>query len=232
MLEKRGVNCKGKIIMDDMILYVENMLNSYDSSGSERKQKMKYNRFHHTMRVYKWMLTLYEAYPRKEEIDFEALAIATIFHDIGYCNVDNIENHAKMGAEYCRKYLQQAEYDEERIDFICDLIARHSDKDKMHDDIPTELVLLLEADLLDDTGAQGLVMDTWLEAVYEENITFESILQHMERYTLRYMQDNPMRTLKGKAIWEEKRKLTEAFVESYKEDLRFLSKRGEIRKNQ
>lgn len=208
------------MMMEEMILYVKNMLNRYDSSGSERKQKMKYNRFHHTMRVYKWMLTLYEAYPQKEEIDFEALSIATLFHDIGYCDVENIENHAKTGAEYCRKYLKQIEYDAEKSEFICDLIARHSDKDKMQDDIPMELVLLMEADLLDDTGAQGLVMDIWLEAVYEENITFESVLRHMERYTLHNMQDNPMRTVKGKAIWEEKRKLTEAFVESYKEDLR------------
>lgn len=206
---------------NDMITYVKNMLDSYDTSGNERKLKMNYSRYNHTLRVYKWMITLYEAYPRKEEVDFEALAIATIFHDIGYCDVENVKNHPQAGAEYCRKYLQQIGYDEERSEFICRLIAEHSDKDRMFEDIPAELVLLMEADLLDDTGAQGLVMDTWLEAIYEENITFESVLKHMERYTLQYMQINPMRTAKGQAIWEEKRKLTEAFVESYREDLRF-----------
>lgn len=86
-------------------------------------------------------------------------------------------------------------------------------------DIPMELVLLREADLLDDTGAQGLVFDIWMETACQEKVSFESILKHMEKFTVRLMQDNPMRTEKAKEIWEEKRKLTEAFADSYRRDL-------------
>lgn len=75
----------------------------------------------------------------------------------------------------------------------------------MYDDIPGELILLMEADLLDDIGAQGLVLDAWLEVACEKNVTFESILAHMERYTLRMMQDNPMRTEEGIRIWNKKK---------------------------
>lgn len=204
----------------DMISYVKNMLNQYDTSGHPRKLKIGYSRFEHTMRVYKWMERLYTAYPNNKNIDLEALSIATIFHDVGYCDINKKENHAKTGAIYCREYLMDKKYPLEKIDFVCDMISRHSDKEALHEDIPEELVLLMEADLLDDIGAQGLVMDVWLEAVCEDNVTFQSILEHMERYTLKIMQDNPMRTDEGIRIWNEKKMLTEAFVQAYREDLR------------
>ena len=202
---------------DNMISYVSTALAKYEVN-STRKQKIRYNRFDHTMRVFKWMLLLYDACPEKEPIDFDSLAVATLFHDIGYSK--DCEDHAKSGADLCRKYLEDMHHSPEKTDFICDLVARHSNKEILFQDIPMELVLLMEADLLDDTGAQALVMDAWFEVVGEEQATFESILEHMEAFSLRQMQDNPMRTEKGKQLWEDKRKLTEAFVEAYREDLR------------
>ena len=118
----------------------------------------------------------------------------------------------------CREYLKKSGYPDERIEFICDLIAKHSDKTLLFGDIPTELVLLQEADLLDDTGAHGIVMDVWIEA-YKENVSFESILAHIKRFTWRDMQNNPMRTEKARRIWEEKQNLTNRFVTSLAEDL-------------
>lgn len=203
---------------NEMIQYVKEKLWQYDGAQSDKKNAVQYNRFDHTMRVYQWMKLLYDGYPQKEQIDIEALSIAAIFHDIGYCEIENIHNHAAVGADYCREYLEQQNYDAAKTDFICDLIARHSDKINMYD-IPMELVLLREADLLDDTGAQGLVFDIWMETACQKEVSFESILKHMEKFTVRLMQDNPMRTEKAKEIWEEKRKLTEAFVNSYRRDL-------------
>lgn len=205
---------------DDMANYVKMMLDSYDTAGNPRKTKIKYSRFEHTMRVYKWVQRLYAAYPKRSDIDWEALSIATIFHDIGYCDEERRKKHAEYSAELCRKYLQDKNYSSVKTEYICDIISRHSDKEAMFDEIPEELILLMEADLLDDTGAQGLVMDVWLEAACEAVVTFESHLAHMERYTLKIMQDNPMRTAEAKKIWDEKKLLTEAFVASYREDLR------------
>lgn len=62
-------------------------------------------------------------------------------------------------------------------------------------------------------------MDVWMEAMLEE-VTFESIAEHIGRYSCRLMQKNPMRTKEGKRIWEKKRALVEAFYSSYIEDLR------------
>ena len=68
--------------------------------------------------------------------------------------------------------------------------------------------------MLDDIGAQGLVMDVWLEAACEENVTFESILAHMERFTIRQMKEEPMHTEAGKRFWAEKQKIALDLIKS------------------
>ena len=210
-----------------MFQVVEGMLEEYDRTGGKRRNRIRYSRMDHIRRVYRWMRILYEAYPEKERLDADSLRIATIFHDCGYSILSGEaaggntpgEKHAAAGARLCREYLEKEGYPREQIDFVCRLIAEHSDKNCLQDDIPAELVLLLEADLLDDTGLQGIVVDIWMEAA-DENATFESILEHIRRYTLKLMQKNPMRTAKAREIWEEKRRLTEQFVEKYADDLR------------
>lgn len=202
---------------EEMFQFVEQELAEYDTHGGAAKHKVRYSRIEHTRRVYRWMLWLYNEYPEKNTVDLNSLRIATIFHDSGYSQIEQGE-HAKAGAEICRRFLTEHKYPAEKIDFICDLIARHSDKDILSQDIPPELVLLLEADLLDDTGAQGIVMDVWMEAM-DENATFESIAAHIGRFSCRQMSKNPMRTKEGQRIWEKKRALVEEFYSSYIEDL-------------
>jgi uncharacterized protein len=202
---------------NDMFDYVENLLLKYDSHGGGPKNKINYNRMDHIKRVYNWMLKLYEGYEAKDSIDIDSLKIATIFHDSGYNEIER-GNHALVGADICRKYLLEHDYSLEKINFICNLIKCHSDKASLMDNIPIELILLIEADLLDDTGAHGVVMDVWVEAL-SDNTTFESMLKHIESYTYKLMQINPMRTATAIEIWNEKTKLTNEFYRQYKDDL-------------
>ena len=198
--------------------YVKESLAAYDNHGGVSKNRIKYSRFEHTERVYRWMMILAEDFTY--EIDMEALQIATIFHDIGYSlNKEDMHSHAGDGAVLCGEYLNSIGYPKEKTEFICDLIARHSDKEELHrEDKPLELVLLMEADLFDDTGAHGIVMDAWIQAT-KEDVSFESILEHIKKFSLRQMQNNPMRTEKARQIWEEKKELTNRFVESLTVDL-------------
>lgn len=202
---------------NDMFDYVENLLSEYDSHGGGPKNIINYNRSEHIKRVYNWMLKLYEGYEVKNSIDIDSLKIATIFHDSGYNEIER-GNHALVGADICRKYLLEHDYPLEKIDFICDLIKHHSDKDRLMDEIPIELILLIEADLLDDTGAHGIVMDVWIEAL-SNNPSFDSMLKHIENYTHKLMQTNPMRTATAIEIWSKKTELTNEFYRQYKEDL-------------
>lgn len=201
----------------EMFDYVEKQLAGYDVHGGKKRNKIRYSRMDHTRRVYRWMMELYEASENKDQIDIEALRIATIFHDSGYGSIEQGE-HAKVGAGICREYLTDIGYPGEKIDFICELIASHSDKKKLVEDISPELMLLMEADLLDDTGAHGVVMDVWIEATGED-VTFESIRDHIARFSLKQTQKNPMRTKAGRRIWEEKCALVKEFYESYSRDL-------------
>lgn len=202
---------------EEMFDYVKEILSEYDLHGGAAKNKINYSRFDHIKRVYRWMLELYEALEDKQEIDIDALRIATIFHDCGYGNIEE-EPHAQTGARICREYLEERGYEQKRIEFICNLVAQHSDKKLLQTDIPMELVLLMEADLLDDTGAQGVVMDVWMEAK-EENATLDSIRDHIKRYSVCLAEKNPMRTKKGKEIWTEKRRIVTEFFEAYCYDL-------------
>jgi len=200
---------------EEFFEYVKSALASYDYHGGVAKNQIKYSRFEHTERVYRWAMILAEDF--SDSIDMEALQIATIFHDIGYSV--HKEDHAKTGAVLCREYLESVGYPAEKAEFICDLIARHSDKELLHrEETPMELVLLMEADLFDDTGAHGIVMDAWIQAT-REDVTFESILEHIKKFSLKQMQVNPMRTEKARCIWEEKKELTNRFVESLSVDL-------------
>ncbi len=203
---------------ETLFAYVKEALAAYDNHGGASKTRIKYSRFEHTERVYRWMMILTEDFAY--EIDMEALQIATIFHDIGYSvNQENQSSHAADGAVLCREYLDSIGYPSEKAEFICDLIAKHSDKSILHsDDTPLELVLLMEADLFDDTGAHGIVMDAWIQAT-KEDVSFESILEHIKRFSWKQMQTNPMRTEKARRIWEEKKELTNRFVESLTVDL-------------
>lgn len=203
---------------DELFAYVKSALAAYDHHGGVSKNRIKYSRFEHTERVYRWMLILAEDFAY--EIDMESLKIATIFHDIGYSlNKEDMHSHAEDGAVLCREYLDSIGYPPEKTEFICDLIAKHSDKSVLHsEDTPLELVLLMEADLFDDTGAHGIVMDAWIQ-VTKEDVSFESILEHIKKFSLKQMQVNPMRTEKARRIWEEKKELTNRFVESLTVDL-------------
>lgn len=206
------------INFEELFAYVKATLAAYDHHGGAAISGIKFSRFEHTERVYRWMMILAEDFAF--EIDMESLQIATIFHDIGYSlNKENMHFHAQDGAVLCREYLDSIGYLSEKADFICDLIARHSDKKELHrEDAPLELVLLMEADLLDDTGAHGIVMDAWIQAT-KEDVSFESILEHIKKFSWKQMQTNPMRTEKARRIWEEKKELTNRFVESLTVDL-------------
>lgn len=203
---------------EELFAYVKAALDVYDRHGGESKNRIKYSRFEHTERVYRWALILAEDFTDK--IDMEALKIAAIFHDIGYSlNKENAYRHAEDGAVLCRAYLRSIGYPAEKTNFVCDLIAKHSDKEFLHcEDTPLELVLLMEADLFDDTGAHGIVMDAWIQAT-RDDVSFASILEHIKKYSWKQMQENPMRTEKARRIWEEKKELTNQFVKSLTVDL-------------
>jgi uncharacterized protein len=110
-------------------------------------------------------------------------------------------------------------YDRKRIDFIEYLISNHSKKEMLVvKDTPLELILLLEADMLDETGALGIVWDCMMagcQTVEDYTETFDKIESHAGNI----LNMNPMRTAKGKEFWVQKQVLTREFLKQLAYDL-------------
>lgn len=201
-----------------MFQYVEEILYSYDrKKGEKSKNKIAYDRYEHTVRVYKWMIRITNQL-RDDILDLESLKIATIFHDVGYGEGGD-EDHAAVSSAICRDYLERRQYPPEQIDFICYLIEEHSNKKLLHEkNTRIELIVLMEADMLDDTGAMGIILDSWI-ASKEDHPTFDSVCRHFEKYTYRHMKQMEFVTAPGKKFWHEKRTLVYEFLRQYKRDL-------------
>lgn len=203
----------------DMLQYVGEYLG--ETTGCmETKLLINYSRFAHIKRVLGWALRLYERSTRKHEIDYNTLVIATIFHDVGYHDMTETLSHQAAGASIARAYLTSHGYDGALTDRVCYLVEKHSDKWMMTDPaIPADLLMLMEADLLDDMGALGITMDCMIERGNDPRATFVDALDHISRYTLRQQHNNPMVTPEGRSIWEQKTALTEQFYRSLESDV-------------
>ncbi len=202
----------------DMFEYVRNQLDKAEHDPQANKGKIHYERYDHTVRVYKWMIRITNEL-NDDNLDLESLKVATIFHDCGYGYETEKLPHPHASAIICRDYLERRDYSPEKVGFICDLIEQHSEKSRISDvETPIELVVLMEADMLDDTGAMGLILDTWIEAT-DEKASFESMRKHIEKYTYRHMKNVNMVTAPAKRFWHEKRKLVYDFIRQYRRDL-------------
>jgi uncharacterized protein len=203
----------------DMFQYVKEMLDKDTVTSGGYKYRIGYSRFDHIRRVYKWMQRICENLDEQIHIDQEALKIATIFHDVGYGMLHDNTPHAQISETICRNYMTEKGYPSDQIDFVCYLIANHSEKELLENvNIPIELIVLLEADLLDDTGAHGIVLDTLVEGM-NENTNFEKVYEHIMRFTFDEMKDSPMVTEPGRKYWKEKQDLVTEFVRQYKRDI-------------
>ena len=146
---------------------------------------------------------------------------ATIFHDIGRAvSVRTGGDHAKEGVPITREWLLSNGYDSARAEYIAGLVGAHSDKWRMRDpDIDRNLLMLMEADLLDDMGLLGIVMDTMIVRARKESATFYDCYNHYECYTHPMQHDCPVVTKEAKAFWDIKTESTDRFVEEYRKDI-------------
>lgn len=157
----------------------------------------------------------------QNKLRYDELIVASIFHDIGRNYVtSHLVSHAEAGVPATKEYLLSHGYDEEKAEYICSLVARHSDKHLLKNpDTDPNLVILMEADLMDDMGAQGIVMDCMITEIRNPRATFTDCFDHISRFTLRLQEDNPMVTLAGRKLWDEKTDLVKKFVEAFSKDI-------------
>ena len=127
-----------------------------------------------------------------------------------------------------RDWLLSNGYDPERAEYIAGLVGAHSEKWRMNDPaVDRNLLMLMEADLLDDMGLLGIVMDTLIVRARKEDATFYDCYSHYERYTHPMQYDSPVVTPEAKALWDEKTKDTDHFLKQYRKDILLLGENFE-----
>lgn len=207
---------------DEMLSYVKQQLESVQHMKGSRLIGIPYNKIDHTKRVYAWMQRIVKELSPDIEIQEQELHVATIFHDSGYGILEDRNQHAKSSVIICRDYLFERGYSKEFIERVEYLVANHSNKEMLgQPETPIELIILMEADLLDDMGALGIIIDTMLETK-KENVSLGNILSHIEQYTAKDVMNNRMVTPPAKNFWKKKQELTVEFVRQLREDIDIL----------
>lgn len=169
----------------------------------------------HMERVAAWVYRCSLDLPQRER---DLLVTAAILHDVGYSvDTDGI-THAHSGIPIVRSYLKSRMMPEGDIDHICDIIQRHSDKTclKCPDNDP-DFQLLIEADHIDETGAMSIVWDILASMTVPEP-SVANTLNHISRYSMKMLQEFPMKTSYASRIWQEKQKLVLDFYTSVQAD--------------
>lgn len=199
-----------------MFEFVSEHLKNSDGEASENGYLPFRKRSEHIKRVFTWAKRLLND---DCNVNQEAVLISAIFHDVGYALSTDTTNHAKNSAAIFEKYLKDHGFANEFIDFVVFLVKNHSNKQLMTaKGTPLELILLMEADLLDETGALSIVWDCMMEGAQEIQ-SFQKTYEHILDFSYQILNKNPMVTAKGKEFWERKQKLVQEFVTQLSYDL-------------
>lgn len=200
---------------EEHIKYVKEYLTEHNGIVPPDPRMAFRSKFQHTMRVFGWAKRLAEG---REDVDTDILYTAAIFHDIGYSNNEGKELHAERGAKAFYEYGIRMKMDSSFIESVKNMIYLHSSKELLKKkNVPIELIILMEADLLDEEGALRMVwysLDKAIKGAESYEAVYEHILMGNNKRLV-----NPMVTEKAKYYWNEKQKLVETFTKQLEDDI-------------
>lgn len=198
----------------EYLVYVREYLTRNHGINSPNPLHPFRSRYHHIIRVLHWCFRLAEG---ETQLDQEALYTAAIFHDIGYTDRDN-DHHAKRSSAAFLEYAKANDMEQAFAKKVEQMICSHSDKTLLQKaDTPKEMILLLEADLLDEEGAMGIVWDC-MTLGYAHVNSYGNVYEYIMESSNK-PEPNPMVTPKARHYWEEKKRIASEFAEHLKNDL-------------
>ena len=196
---------------NEIFAYIQAYLGDRDSYAAKIGYLPFRKRSEHINRVYVWAKRLLVE-ENIQNADEESILIAALFHDVGYAVALDGTNHAQASAEIFEKYATEHGYDEKKKEFISYLVRNHSSKELMtHSDTPIELIILMEADLLDESGALSIVWDCMHEGG-QESPTFAQSYDHICAYSGKILKKFPMVTPWAESVWTRKQALVREFI--------------------
>lgn len=199
---------------DDMFNYVLNVLTINNGLKSKKAMFTFRNRFMHIKRVYGWAQRIMEGL----ELNKDAVLVAAIFHDCGYSSLSK-DDHALRGAHIFKEYALNNGFDLEFTDIVYKMIYNHSNKELLNKkDTALEMIVLLEADLMDEEGALGLVFDLLAEGTKSPD-SYETVFNEIMMHSAHILDQDFMVTPLAKKFWEEKKCFIREFIKDLKYDL-------------
>ena len=172
------------------------------------------SRYEHTMRVYRWAIKL----QAKLGGDLDIIALAALLHDIGW---EEGRDHCEVGAELAVEYLDGLGVDPETIKRVGEIIMMHEDKDTDRE-LSLECKIVMDADLLDEVGAIGVIWDAMATVCENENdeAAYKKAYYRIKNY---YRINKPKirrcKTDAARAEWTKRMQLIENFVNQLEKEL-------------
>lgn len=200
---------------DQMKEYVKNYLHETEHLVMEQNKQYPFrSRFEHSMRVLEWAKRI----NRIEMGDEETVEIAAIFHDIGKnVSLKLGKPHGEISGELCAQYLKSINFNEEKTERIVQAVSLHSLKNLPTEGLNLEDRILMDADLLDETGAICVLWDC-LYLGSEDNSSYDKAYYRiLDNYHKIKDQIKYIKTNEGMRLFLERI----YFLEQFLDNLRF-----------
>jgi len=183
-----------------MAEYVRDHLHDTVARDGDRMRWYPWHSAEYRYRHLIGVVDLAERIAREEGADVDVVRVAGVFHDAAKFEVKQ-EKHAEEGAWVAQKYLSREGYPEPFIERVAKAIRDHTTE--LHDDMPLESVVLIEADSIDKIGVAGASL--MVMRVGYESRSYKEVPEIIERVVSRG-QDTVKRleTETGKRIARER----------------------------
>lgn len=173
------------------------------------------DRFEHTMRVYRWAIKL----QNKMGGDIEVISLAALLHDIGWDENEEIP-HGDIGAQMAADFLVDMEYDPVKIGRVCEIIRRHEDQDTT-DELSLECQIVMDADLLDELGAIGVLWDAMATATgMGDQASYKRAYARIRQfYKINMPKRSRAKTPEGKREYQRRMDFVQSFIAELEREL-------------
>ena len=169
------------------------------------------NRFEHTMRVYRWAIRL----QAKLGGNLDVIVLSALLHDVGW---EEGRPHEEVSAEIAVEYLDSIEIDPETIKRVGEIILLHADKDT-EKELSLECKIVMDADLLDEVGALG-IMGNCMSTALEDEAGYKRAYYKIKEY---YRTNKPKirrcKTDAGRAEYTKRMQAIEAYIYQLEKEL-------------
>lgn len=182
--------------------------------ASKMTEKFRFrNRYTHTLRVVRWCERLLEEIPADRDVVLAAAAL----HDIGYAV--GAQGHAAHGAKMAEDFLRRSGADESFTQNVADLVLRHSDKHLPSHKMSNELIVLQDADCLDELGAMTVLWDAMAEGAKEEQ-SYEAAYRRIEAsYESLTARDRRLKSDFGQSLYLRRFEVLRGFLDEARYEL-------------